>query len=70
MPKSPKTDALRAMREKRFEEREKQSSKPSAGKRIVKSLRQAVEIAQGKRKPARVTTVKVPRKHGEPSLSS
>lgn len=33
------------------------AKKPSVEERLVKSMKQAVEIAQGKRKPARVTTV-------------
>jgi hypothetical protein len=51
-----KADQLRALREAKFARR----SKPTAGEKIIAGLKEAVEIAQGKRQPARSTIIMVP----------
>lgn len=54
MSNSPKTDRLREMREARHSK-----TKPTPGERIIEGLKEAVEIAQGKREPAKSNFVNV-----------
>jgi hypothetical protein len=68
MKPSPRVDALRAMREARYEAAQRQMKaereRPGTrlGKKLINAMKEGIAIARGEVEPARVTVIEVKRR--------